>query len=162
MTAFNYYDTIFWRDSYSYFDKNTASVNKDSSVTLALKVLGYDESWNQVTSPYADANVMILENDNIAFTTDSEGQVKITTSQLQPGIYYAVAYTDAKNIVPAVCKITVEQRKVVSTGGGGGSAIRKPDKEDISKVDTETKLVVNVAQHNSLPQGPIPPMRPAS
>ena len=140
LTAFNYYDTIFWRDSYSYFDKNTASVNKDSSVTLALKVLGYDESWNQVTSPYADANVMILENDNIAFTTDAEGQVKITTSQLQPGIYYAVAYTDAKNIVPAVCKITVEQRKVVSTGGGGGSAIRKPDKEDISKVDTETKF----------------------
>ena len=29
-------------------------------------------------------------------------------------------------------------------------------------VDTDTKLVVNVAQHSSLPQGPIPPIRPAS
>lgn len=136
LTAFNYYDTMFYSDSYSYFDKNTASVKKGSSVALTLNALGYDENWNQVTSPYAGANIMILENDNIAFTTDVEGQVKIKTSQLQPGIYHAVAYTDAKNIVPAVCKITVNKRKVSS--GGGGSAIRKPDKEDIPKVDTET------------------------
>ena len=28
--------------------------------------------------------------------------------------------------------------------------------------ETETKLVIHVAQHSSRPQGPIPPMRPAS
>ncbi len=134
LTAFNYYDTMFWSDSYSYFDKNTVSINKGSSVTLTLNALGYDEDWNQVASPYMGANIMILEKDNIAFTTDAEGQVKITTSKLQTGTYYAVAYTDAKNIVPAVCKITVKQKPASSSGGG--SYVEKPEKEE----DEQTKF----------------------
>ena len=129
LTAFNYYDAISYTDSYSYFDKNVVSVNQGSSITLSLNVLGYDENWNQIASPYAGAKIIILENSNIAFTTDAEGQVEITTSHLQPGIYYAAAYTDAKNIIPAVCKITVNQR-IVSSGGGGGSYVKKPKKEE--------------------------------
>ena len=120
LTAFNYYDTMFWSDSYSYFDKNTVSVRQGSSVKLTLNALGYDENWNQVSSPYTDAKVMLLGTTAEVLATDEEGKVKLDTSQLQPGTYYAVAYTEAKNIVPAVCKIAVA-KKIVSSGGGSVS-----------------------------------------
>ena len=130
LTAFNYYDTMFWSDSYSYFGENTTSANQGALVTLTLNALGYDENWNQVSSPYAGAKVMLLGTSVEALTTDAEGKAVIDTSMFQPGIYYAVAYTDAKNIVPAVCKITVNQRIVSPGGGGGGSYVKKPEKEE--------------------------------
>ena len=133
LTAFNYYDTMFWSDSYSYFHKNTVSVKQGSSVTLALCAFGYDENWNQVSSPYVGAEVMLLGTTDEAFTTDEDGKVKIKTSLLEPDTYYAVAYTDTKNIVPAVCKITVERRIVSS---GGGSYVKEPEKEE----DVQTKF----------------------
>ena len=122
LTAFNYYDTIYWSDAYSYFNKNTVSVQKGSSVTLTLSALGYDENWNTVALPYAGAKVEILGTDAEVLTTDADGKVKIATSRLEPGTYYAVAYTDAKNIVPSICKITVTKR---TSSGGGSSAPRK-------------------------------------
>ncbi len=134
ITAFNYYDTTYWSDAYSYFTQNTVSVRQGAPVTLTLNALGYDENWNQVSAPYAGVKVMFLGTSVEAVTTDAEGKAVIDTSMLQPGIYYAVAYTDAKNIVPAVCKITVNQRIVSS--GGGGSYVKKPEKEE----DNQTKF----------------------
>ncbi|MBE7035642.1 MAG: DUF4430 domain-containing protein [Ruminococcaceae bacterium] len=122
LTAFNYYDANYFSDAYSYFNENTVSVQKGSSVTLTLNALGYDENWNQVASPYVGAKVEILGTDAEVLTTDADGKVEITTSQLELGAYYAVAYTDAKNIVPAVCKITITKK---DTPGGGSSAPRK-------------------------------------
>lgn len=122
LTAFNYYDTMYWSDAYSYFNENTVSVKKGSIVTLTLNALGYDENWNQVASPYAGAKVEILGTDCEILTTDADGKVKIATSGLEPGTYYAVAYTDAKNIVPGICEITVTKR---TSSGGGSSAPRK-------------------------------------
>lgn len=116
LTAFNYYDTMYWSDSYSYFSENTVSVNKDSPITLTLNALGYDENWNQVASPYMGAKVELLGNGGEVLTTDAEGKVEIATTQLEPGTYYAVAYTDSKSIVPSVCKITVIKRS--GTPGG--------------------------------------------
>ena len=121
LTAFNYYDTTYWSDAYSYFNENTVSVEKGSSVTLTLNALGYDENWNQVASPYAGAKVGILGADGEELITDAEGKVEIGTSNLEPGTYYAVAYTDTKNIVPAVCKITVTKR----TTSGVASTVPK-------------------------------------
>lgn len=121
LTAFNYYDTTYWSDAYSYFNENTVSIQNGSAVTLTLNALGYDENWNQVASPYAGAKVKLLGTDIEVLTTDAEGKVIIATSGLQPGTYYAVAYTDAKNIVPTVCKITVTKK----TSGGGSSIPRK-------------------------------------
>ena len=123
LTAFNYYDTIFYSDAYSYFSENTVSVHQGTSVTLTLNALGYDENWNQVSSPYAGAKLMLLGTTADVLTTDEGGRVEIATSQLQPGTYYAVAYTEAKNIVPAVCKITVTPTPILP--GGGGSVSRK-------------------------------------
>lgn len=122
LTAFNYYDTIYWSDSYSYFNENIVSVPEGSSVTLTLNALGYDENWNTVASPYAGAKVEILGTDYEVLTTNADGKVEIVTSGLEPDTYYAVAYTDAKNIVPCLCKITVTKRP---SSGGGSSAPRK-------------------------------------
>ena len=122
LTAFNYYDTLYWSDSYSYFNEDTVSVQEGSSVTLTLNALGYDENWNQVASPYTGAKVELLGTNTEVLTTDEEGKVQIATSNLEPGTYYAVAYTDAKNIVPCVCKITVTK---ITTSGVGSTAPRK-------------------------------------
>ena len=121
LTAFNYYDTIGYSDSFSYFSENTVSIRQGSSVKLTLNAYGYDENWDQVLSPYTGAKVMLLGTSVETLTTDAEGKAVIDTSMLQPGIYYAIAYTDAKNIVPAVCKITVNQ-KIVSSGEGSVSS----------------------------------------
>lgn len=121
LTAFNYYDTMFWSDSYSYFDENTVSVNKGSSVILTLNAYGYDENWNTISSPFSGAKVKLLGVTDELFTTDANGKAEIPTSNLQPGTYYAVAYSETKNIVPAVCKITVIERTISSVGGGSVS-----------------------------------------
>lgn len=123
LTAFNYYDTTYYSDSYSYFIENTVSVNQGTSASLTLNALGYDENWNTVSSPFAGAKVSLLGTDADVLTTNEEGKVEISTSQLQPGTYYAVAYTETKNIVPAVCKITVAPAP--SLPGGGSSISRK-------------------------------------
>ena len=114
LTAFNYYDAEFYSDAYSYFSKNGVKVKQGSSATLTLNALGYDENWNQVASPYVGANVKLLGTDGEAYTTNEKGKVKIKTSELEIGTYYVIAYTETKSIVPAVCKITVNER----TGGG--------------------------------------------
>ena len=152
LTAFNYYDTMFWSDSYSYFDENTVSVKKGSSVTLTLNALGYDENWNTVSSPYAGANAMLLGVTAEVLTTDEDGKVEITTSQLQPGTYYAVAYTETKNIVPAVCKITVTQRPISSGNGSVSRKIRITVKVMVHGDDCENKYTYknNASEYDAL------------
>jgi len=146
LTAFNYYDTIYWSDAYSYFNKNTVSVKKGNSVKLTLYALGYDEFWNTVALPYVGAKVEILDGDGETFVTDEDGKVEIETSDLDLGTYYLVAYTDAKNIVPAVCEVTVKKKS--SSGGGGGSSADEDteesevqdEKEDVKNTETEFGL----------------------
>ncbi len=152
LTAFNYYDTNYWSDSYSYFGENTVSVNQDSSITLTLNALGYDKFWNQVSSPYAGAKVMLLGSNAEVLATDIDGKVEITASQLEPGTYYAVAYTEAKNIVPAVCKIIVTQRTVSSGGGSVSKKISITLKVMIHGDDCENKYTYknNASKYNAL------------
>jgi len=112
LTAFNYYDTVAWSDSYSYFTENTVSAKTGDTVTLELlHQSGYDESWAPVFSPCADAEIIFADSNNGAYKplkTDSDGKVKISfKSSALPGDYYVIAYSDDKVIVPAVCRITL-------------------------------------------------------
>ena len=152
LTAFNYYDTIGYSDSFSFFNESTASVTQGYSVNLTLNAYGYDENWNQVLSPYTGAKVMLLGTSVEALTTDAEGKAVIDTLMLQPGIYYAVAYTDAKNIVPAVCKIIVNQRIVSSGGGSASSKIRVNVKVMVHGDDCENKYTYknNASKYSAL------------
>ena len=139
LSAFNYFDTSYWSDAYSYFNENTVSVNKGSLVTLTLCALGYDEFWNQVSSPYPGAKVEILQTGGEVLTTDADGKVEISTSALEPGTYFAVAYTDAKNIVPAVCKIIVTKQ----TGSPLG------DNSHLKKINITVKVMVHDVDCNN-------------
>ncbi|MBQ7399260.1 MAG: S-layer homology domain-containing protein [Clostridia bacterium] len=121
IVAFNYYDTIGWSDSYAYFDVNTTEVNKGKTVTLTLNCLGYDASWNIVSSPCKGANVEILGSNNSAqkvLTTNKNGKVKINfPKSAKAGDYYVVACKDDNSIVPCVCRITVKDTN--NTVGSG-------------------------------------------
>lgn len=136
LTAFNYYDSSYWSDSYSYFDKNEAEAKSGASVTLTLNAMGYDENWNSVSNPYQGAKVVFLDSsvsyDN-ELITDENGQVKISLNSIEPGSYLVKAYSENGAIVPAVCKITVTKnvtRPSSSGGGGSGRVEVKTDKEE--------------------------------
>ncbi|MBQ7036887.1 MAG: S-layer homology domain-containing protein [Clostridia bacterium] len=157
ITAFNYYDASYWSDAYAYFTENTVSTSQGSAVTLTLHALGYDADWNQVPAPYSGASVKLLGTDGEVWTTAAEGKVEIPTALLAPGTYYAVAYTDAKSIVPAVCKIEIlgvaaEPIDVFVTIADGGDIVTDKTgapvaqtKVTVSDIDRDGTLTVNEA-----------------
>ncbi len=144
LTAFNYYDTEHWSDSYSYFEKNEIEAKSGSSVILTLSAMGYDENWNSVSNPYQGARVVFLDNAisyDSELTTDENGQVKIELNGIEPGSYLVKAYSENGAIVPAACKINVTKKIThpSSSGGGGFGRVEvKTDKEE-SKEETEEK-----------------------
>lgn len=146
ITAFNYYDTVYWSDSYSFFGENVAEAKSGSSVKLTLYAMGYDENWNSVSSFYKGAKVRFLENEksDSDAVTDENGQIKISMDDVEPGTYYIVAYSDTNAIVPAVCKIKVTKKSSSgssSGGGGGGSNVDKEEVKDDEKKE-ENDIVI--------------------
>lgn len=127
LTAFNYYDTTYWSDSYSYFEKNEVTVKKGSSVTLTLNAMGYDENWNTVSMPYKGAKVKFLDSEVMGdeMITDENGQVEIEVKDVSVGSYYAVAYSESFAIVPTVCKINVIKKSSSSGHSSGGGSVSK-------------------------------------
>ncbi len=122
LTAFNYYDTAFWSDKYSYFTENKRSVNCGSSVTITLNYNGYDPiTYAPVTTPVSGAKVIFLESDNgEELTTNAEGQVTINIpSSAEDKAYYVMAYKEDKSIVPAICRVDVKK-----PSGGSGSTVK--------------------------------------
>ena len=51
-------------ESYAYFDKDSAVVSEGGSITLTLMKLGYDENFNAVSSPVANAKLTV-ENEKL-------------------------------------------------------------------------------------------------
>ena len=123
LTAFNYYDAVSWGDKYSYFTQNSVSAKKGKSVTLELKYLsGYDadNGYAPVFSACADADIVILGDNQETKKTDADGKVKLEFSNT--GDYNVMAVKQDGSIVPAVCKITVSAAPVVSFGGSSGGS----------------------------------------
>ncbi|MBR1970713.1 MAG: S-layer homology domain-containing protein [Clostridia bacterium] len=111
LTAFNYYDTTYWSDAYSYFSENDIEVEKGKSVTLQLNSLGYDSNYSLVVSPCSDAKVVFLGSNNSSMKTqitDKSGNVKISFKNNSAiGSYYVMAYKEDSSIVPAISRIKV-------------------------------------------------------
>ncbi len=149
LTAFNYYDTAYWSDSYSYFDTNEVTAKSGSSVTLILNAMGYDENWNTVSMPYQGAKIKFLDSDILEneIITDENGQAEISFKNVEPGNYFVMAYSENGAIVPTVCKINVIKnttRPSSSSGGGGSGKVQvKNDKEE------DTDDVSEKTQENS-------------
>lgn len=103
--AFVYTDSVYYSDTYSYFDKTTFQVEKGESVTLTLKALTYDENWNMVSVPVTDAYVT-LNGEKTDFRTNEEGKVTVTFEK--GGKTLVGAVSDSMTLVQPSCLVRVE------------------------------------------------------
>ena len=107
--AFLYTDLVNWSDTFSFFDKNKVSAKVGEEISLSLSCLGYDETWNIVTSPVNNAD--ILANDKKTdFKTNDEGKVSLTFDKA--GTYVITAKSTDINLVPPVCIINITDNTV--------------------------------------------------
>ncbi len=105
--AFCYTDLEAWSDTYSYF--NTASSKKAVGDTLSLTLYsaGYDESWNPISLPVNNANLLI-NGVKQEIKTDEQGKAIVTFDE--NGTYVISAVSESQNLVPAVCVVTVSEK----------------------------------------------------
>ncbi|MBR6744340.1 MAG: hypothetical protein IKM00_03895 [Clostridia bacterium] len=102
--AYIYTDTVGFSDTYSYFDRQTLTVNAGEPVTLTLSCVGYDASWNPVTEAVAGA-VILFDGEETEFVTDENGSVTLVFES--GGDVLVSARADTKNLTPAVCRVSV-------------------------------------------------------
>jgi len=101
--VFVYSDATYYSDTYSFFDKHELTVKKGESVTLTLSYIGYDESWNPVALPLANATVTL---DGVAVNAKTDADGKVTFTATKSGVISATA--EGVTLVPPVCVITVK------------------------------------------------------
>ena len=102
VVAFVYKDP--YNDKYSYFNTDAITTTA-SSLSLTLYKAGYDENWNSVFSPLANADITI-NGEPIEYTTDTNGEVTLTFSG--NGTYTISATTTSAILVPPICIVTVD------------------------------------------------------
>ena len=101
--AFVYTDTIGFSDTFCFFDTTSMACDVNDTVTLTLCALTYDENWNTVTIPVANAEILV-NNEPIGVYTDENGKVSFVMKA--DGKVIVSARSDAMTLVPPVCKIT--------------------------------------------------------
>lgn len=102
--AYVYQDLTAWSDTYTYFDVNTIESEQFGQTTLTLSAAGFDESYNPITLPVANA-VITINGVESEFVTDAEGKVTIGIDSV--GTYVISAISESMTIVPPVCTLTV-------------------------------------------------------
>lgn len=122
VNAYVFTDLAAWSDTYSFFDVNTAEAEEGEEIMLKLSYAGYDADWNPVTLPVEGA-VITVNGEATEFTTDAEGNVKVTIDEA--GEYVISAESDAMTLVPPVCKVTVSEVEIVT-----------PDEDNTPSEDT--------------------------
>lgn len=108
LTAFVYQDQKGWSDQYCFFDQTTVTVKAGESLTVNLKGLGFDESWNTVSSPVEQAELGVYHGGTFRtrnVSTDANGNG--TISFYNAGTYVLSAKKDGAYLVPPVCIVTV-------------------------------------------------------
>lgn len=105
VVAYVYTDATNYSDKYTYFDKRSVAVKSNEEVTLTLSALGYDENWQTVVSPLADATITV-DGEKTEYKTDADGKVTIS---LKGGKTYTVSASSDTLIVPPICLVTVEK-----------------------------------------------------
>lgn len=120
VAAYIYTDLIAWSDTYCYFDKDTAAVEKGNSLTLTLFQSGYDENWSPVVVPVEGAAIT-LDGKATDFVTGADGSVTVVFEKYGEVVVSAVS-ADAV-LVPPVCAVTVEGDSPVLLGLGIGAVL---------------------------------------
>ena len=76
--AYVYSDKVYFGDVYTFFDTSLISGKAGKEVTVKLfGMLSYDENWNPVSSPIADATI-IIDGKVTEYKTGEDGSVTIT------------------------------------------------------------------------------------
>ncbi len=109
INAYAFTDLATWSDTYSYFDVNTVDVKKNDEVMLTLLAAGFDENFNPVTRPVADA-IITVNGIATEYKTDAEGKANVKLTEAGTVVISAVSET--QTLVPPVCIANV-------TGGSG-------------------------------------------
>lgn len=106
LNAFVYTDLEAWSDQYCAFDCRSAQVAAGAGVDLTLSMIVFDESWNALRVPIEGATITV-DGEDTAFITDAEGKVHLTLDVA--GEHLISARSDAANLVPPVCIVTVTE-----------------------------------------------------
>ena len=110
IAAYVFKDAAGYSDSYAYFDKKTVRQNigndKEYTFTLTAKHTGFDENWNTVELPLAEATVKA--GGKVLGSTDANGQIEIT---LEKGSYIITAEKDGTVLVPPACTVNINDRE---------------------------------------------------
>jgi hypothetical protein len=144
-------------ESYAYFDKDSAVVSEGGSVTLTLMKLGYDENFNTVSSPVANAKLTVDAAPWGEYTTDENGKVTFTPEWTAEMIVSALG--ENEEIIMPVCRVWVDDlpedsdtsipEGTVIPGTNGSTATDKDgntvatDKDGNVATDKDGKPVVN-------------------
>lgn len=118
--AFVYTDTATFSDSFTFFDKASASVKASGELELTLSVAGYDENWSPITLPVEGATITVNgEKTNIK--TDKNGKAVITLDKA--GSYNISAVSENAVLVPAICVATVSEASPQTSDSGTASLV---------------------------------------
>lgn len=131
--AFVYTDLTAWSDTYCFFDVRTLEADAGSVIILTLSAASYDENWNPITVPVADA-VITLNGEETAYQTDAEG--KVTFSVPAGGDYVISAVSDTMTLVPPCC--------VAAVTGSSAETTTTTDTTDSSASTTTTTTASSV------------------
>lgn len=119
INAFVYTDTTTYSDTYCYFDVQATDLQSGDTLTLTLSAASYDENWNPVTVPVADATILIDGNAS-AYKTNADGVVQISVTDAGEHIISAVS--DTQILVPPCCKVIVAGNTTTTTAASAVDA----------------------------------------
>ncbi len=112
ISAFVYTDMATFSDTYCFFDVQSAEISSGDMIALTLSAASYDASWNPITVPVADAEILIDGSVSV-YKTDAEGKVSI--QRLDGGAHIISAKSDTMLLVPPCCKVTVAGESAATT-----------------------------------------------
>ncbi|MBR4343138.1 MAG: hypothetical protein IKP88_10640 [Lachnospiraceae bacterium] len=98
LNAFIYSDTTYFSDSYAFFDARVYGCNKNKKIKVTLYSYSYDENWNPVKTPVANAMIYINGVES-GLVTDENGTVKGVLPPVS-GSYLISAASAEANLVP--------------------------------------------------------------
>lgn len=112
INAFVYTDLNAWSDQYCYFDVNACAAVQGDVLTLTLSGCGYDENYQPITFPIADASLTV-NGVRTDVQTNAEGRAELLLTET--GTLTISAVSDSSILVPPVCVAVVSQADTTVT-----------------------------------------------
>lgn len=106
VSAYAYSDTVGFSDVYAYFNENECGIDENQNVSLQLFYISYDENYNPVTAPLADAEIY-YNGEAAGVKTAADGSFTINVGAMD-GI--VTAKSSSLTLVPPVCKVYADSK----------------------------------------------------